>query len=149
MLLRQTALPVTEVAMADAADVDRAVASARASFEDRRWAGMAPADRKDVMIRWAHLVNDHADQLAVLTALEMGKPVRQAVGEVKLSAAIYQWYADQGPGLLEDVELDAPGAEKSLVRTLPIGPLLGIMPDATRDVDITDLAPLVGKGGEE
>jgi cell division protein FtsI (penicillin-binding protein 3) len=30
-----------------------------------------------------------------------------------------------------------------------IGPLLGIMPDATRDVDITDLAPLVGKGGKE
>ncbi len=30
-----------------------------------------------------------------------------------------------------------------------IGPLLGIMPDATRDVDITDLAPLVGKGGGE
>lgn len=30
-----------------------------------------------------------------------------------------------------------------------IGPLLGIMPDATRDVDITDLAPLVGKGEDE
>ena len=30
-----------------------------------------------------------------------------------------------------------------------IGPLLGIMPDDTRDVDISDLAPLVGKGGKE
>jgi cell division protein FtsI (penicillin-binding protein 3) len=30
-----------------------------------------------------------------------------------------------------------------------IGPLLGIMPDDTRDVDITDLAPLVGRGGAE
>jgi cell division protein FtsI (penicillin-binding protein 3) len=35
-------------------------------------------------------------------------------------------------------------------RVVPrIGPLLGIMPDATRDVDITDLAPLVGGGGKE
>jgi cell division protein FtsI (penicillin-binding protein 3) len=35
-------------------------------------------------------------------------------------------------------------------RVVPrIGPLLGIMPDATRDVDITDLAPLVGGGGSE
>ena len=35
-------------------------------------------------------------------------------------------------------------------RVVPrIGPLLGVMPDATRDVDITDLAPLVGKGEGE
>ena len=33
---------VADVAFADASDVDRAVAAARASFEDRRWAGMSP-----------------------------------------------------------------------------------------------------------
>jgi len=35
-------------------------------------------------------------------------------------------------------------------RVVPrIGPLLGVMPDETRDIDITDLKPLIGKGGEE
>ena len=96
---------VTEVAMADAADVDRAVASAaRASFEDRRWAGMAPADRKDVMIRWAHLVNDHADQLAVLTALEMGKPAREAKAiDVRACHRTLRWFGEAIDKVLDEM----------------------------------------------
>ncbi len=58
----------------------------------------------------------------------MGKPVRQAAGEVKLSSMIYAYYAEQGPELLEDEPLDVPGAEETVVRKLPVGPLLGIMP---------------------
>ena len=58
----------------------------------------------------------------------MGKPVRQGKGEAKISSMIYQYYADEGPGLLEDERLDVPGAEETVVRRLPVGPLLGIMP---------------------
>ena len=95
---------VTEVAMAGAADVDRAVASARAAFEDRRWAGMAPADRKDVMVRWAHLVNDHADQLAVLTALEMGKPAREAKAiDVRACHRTLRWFGEAIDKVLDEI----------------------------------------------
>ena len=41
---------------------------------------------------------------------------------------IYAYYAEQGPALLEDEPLDVPGAEETVVRKLPVGPLLGIMP---------------------
>jgi acyl-CoA reductase-like NAD-dependent aldehyde dehydrogenase len=95
---------VTDVAMAGAADVDRAVAAARASFEDRRWAGMSPADRKDVMIRWAHLVNEHADQLAVLTALEMGKPAREAKAiDVRACHRTLRWFGEAIDKVLDEI----------------------------------------------
>lgn len=95
---------VAEVAMGDRADIDRAVASARAAFDDRRWAGMAPMDRKDVLIRWAHLVNEHAEQLAVLTALEMGKPAREAKAiDVRACHRTLRWYGEAIDKVLDEM----------------------------------------------
>ena len=81
-----------------------------------------------MLAKVAQAYDERADELAKLICLEMGKPVRQAAGEVKLSSMIYRYYADNGPGLLEDERLDVPGAEETVVRKLPIGPLIGIMP---------------------
>ena len=67
-------------------------------------------------------------ELARLMTLEMGKPVTQAKGEVELSAAIFEYYATKGPDLLADEILDIAGSGKAIVRTAPIGALLGIMP---------------------
>src|SRR4051812_45073293 len=49
---------------AGAADVDRAVAAARAAFEDRRWVGLAPKERKKRLLAWAELVEGAQDELA-------------------------------------------------------------------------------------
>ena len=95
---------VADVAIAEAVDVDRAVAAARASFADRRWAGMAPADRKDVLVRWAHLVNEHADQLAVLTTLEMGKPAREAKAiDVRACHRTLRWFGEAIDKVLDEI----------------------------------------------
>ena len=55
---------LTPVARCGAADIDAAVAAARAAFEDRRWAGKAPAARKRILIRFAELIQAHGDLLA-------------------------------------------------------------------------------------
>jgi len=95
---------VADVAFAGASDVDLAVAAARRAFEDRRWSGMAPAERKDVLIRWAHLCNEHADQLAVLTALEMGKPAREAKGvDVRAVHRTLRWYGEAIDKVLDEM----------------------------------------------
>ena len=67
-------------------------------------------------------------ELAQLMTLEMGKPVTQAKGEIELSAAIFEYYATKGPDLLVDEILDIAGSGKAIVRTAPIGALLGVMP---------------------
>jgi succinate-semialdehyde dehydrogenase/glutarate-semialdehyde dehydrogenase len=117
---------VKEFDTLDDQGVERALSRAATGFE--QWRATPVADRAAVLSNVAKLYADRAEELASLISLEMGKPVRQGKGEAKLSSMIYQYYADQGPGLLEDERLDVPGAEETLVRRLPIGPLIGIMP---------------------
>src|SRR3569833_230815 len=59
-----------DVARGRDADIDAAVRSARAAFEDRRWAGVAPADRKRVLVRFADLMLQHKEELALLETLD-------------------------------------------------------------------------------
>src|ERR1700730_356045 len=54
------------VAECDAADVDLAVASARKAFDSGVWRNMAPARRKAIMLRWAEMMERHAEELALL-----------------------------------------------------------------------------------
>ena len=67
---------LTQVARSSEADIDAAVSAARAAFEDRRWSGLAPAQRKRIMIKFADLLLAHADELAMTETLDMGKPVK-------------------------------------------------------------------------
>lgn len=119
---------VAEVAVADESDVDRAVASARASFEDRRWAGMAPADRKDVLVRWAHLVNQHADELAILTTMEMGKPAREAKAiDVRACHRTLRWFGEAIDKVLDDIPR-VPDSSWALIEREPAGVVAAITP---------------------
>ena len=66
---------VAELALGGESDIDRAVASARAAWDDGRWRHMAPRARMDVFRRFADLVEAHAADLALLDCLAMGKPI--------------------------------------------------------------------------
>lgn len=119
---------LTDVAVADARDVDRAVASARTSFEDRRWAGMAPADRKDVLVRWSHLINEHADQLAILTTLEMGKPAREAKAiDVRACHRTLRWFGEAIDKVLDEMP-KVPDSSWAMIEREPAGVVGAITP---------------------
>ncbi|MFP5020185.1 NAD-dependent succinate-semialdehyde dehydrogenase [Pseudonocardia phyllosphaerae] len=92
------------------------------------WRATPAADRAKILHAVADAYEARSDELATLIATEMGKPVREAAGEVALSASIYRWYAEHGPDLLVQEELDPQGAAESVVQTEPVGPLVGIMP---------------------
>lgn len=117
---------VREFDTLDDAGVEAALEKAHNGYLN--WRKSAPTQRAQILTRTAELYNERADELARMIALEMGKPVREAKGEVQLSAAIYQWYADHGPALLAEERLDVPGAEESVVYRRPIGALIGVMP---------------------
>ena len=82
---RATMNPATGQRIADVAncgveDADHAVEVARAAFESGVWANMAPADRKAILVRWAALIEDHADEIALLECLDVGKPIADTTG---------------------------------------------------------------------
>jgi acyl-CoA reductase-like NAD-dependent aldehyde dehydrogenase len=70
---------VAEAACGSAADVDRAVASAKAAWDDGRWRHMYPRERMAVFRRFADLVEANAAELALLETLSMGKPISDAL----------------------------------------------------------------------
>ena len=86
---------LTQVARGRAADVDAAVASARASFDDRRWAGMPPAARKKVLVRFADEIMAAREELALLETLDMGKPIQYSLAvDVPAAARCIAWYGE-------------------------------------------------------
>jgi len=86
---------ITTVAQGGAADVDRAVAAARAAFEhDAPWRAMSPGDRGRAMTRLATLVEENADELAQLESLDNGKPVTIAgMVDIPQAVAHLRYYA--------------------------------------------------------
>lgn len=66
---------LANMALADASDVDRAVAAARRAFRSGGWSRIAPRERMAVLFRFAELIEENAERLAVLDTLDMGKPI--------------------------------------------------------------------------
>jgi succinate-semialdehyde dehydrogenase/glutarate-semialdehyde dehydrogenase len=115
-----------EFATATDAEVQDALARSHAAYGE--WRTTSKDERSTILRRVADLYDERADELAAIIAREMGKPVREGKGELKLVASIYRYYADQGPGLLADAPLDPAMGGSAVVRKEAIGPLLGIMP---------------------
>ena len=86
---------LTEIAACGRGDVDRAVAAARAAFDDGRWSGLAPSERKDALLRFAELLHDHARELAVLESLDSGKTILDCeTVDVPETIAVIRWHAE-------------------------------------------------------
>ena len=86
---------IVEVETAGERDVDRAVRAARVAFDDGRWADRSPLARKQVLLRFADLVREHAEELALLESLDVGHPIADATGvDVPGAANCLQWYAE-------------------------------------------------------
>jgi succinate-semialdehyde dehydrogenase/glutarate-semialdehyde dehydrogenase len=115
-----------EFATATDAEVEQVLERSARAYQS--WRTTAKDERAKVLLRVAGLYKERIDDLAALITREMGKPTREAKGEIALVVSIYRYYADQGPVLLEDTPLSPRAGGKALVRKEPIGPLLGIMP---------------------
>jgi len=73
-----TGQPIAKAAEGDAADIDRAVAAARAAFEAGPWPRMSPLERSKLIWRLGDALEAHAEEFAALEALDNGKPIRDA-----------------------------------------------------------------------
>ncbi|KZE33529.1 aldehyde dehydrogenase [Crenobacter luteus] len=122
---RQT---LAEVADCGEADVNRAVAAARAAFDDGRWANLAPVRRKAVLLRFAALLREHAHELALLETLDMGKPVSDSLN-VDVAGAAYcvQWFAEAIDKVGGEVPPLAPNLHGTVTRE-PVGVAAAVVP---------------------
>ncbi len=85
------------------------------------------AERESRMTRAAEILETEKHDFARLMTLEMGKPIKGAVGEVEKCALVCRYYAENAKHHLADSVVET-NASKSYVRFQPIGPVLAVMP---------------------
>jgi aldehyde dehydrogenase (NAD+) len=85
---------ICQIAEADAADVEKAVAAARAAFEHGPWRKAPASHRGRLLNRLADLIEQHADELAALESLDNGKPVAIAKAvDVAATVGCFRYFA--------------------------------------------------------
>ena len=119
---------VAEVAYCDANDADQAVKIARATFDSGVWAGMAPADRKMVLVRWAELIENHADEIALLETLDVGKPIADTLNiDVSATVRTIRWSGEAIDKVYDEIS-PTPSDCLALVTRVPLGVVTAIVP---------------------
>ncbi|WP_423359356.1 aldehyde dehydrogenase [Pseudomonas citronellolis] len=119
---------LAKVASCDAADAERAVQSARAAFESGAWSQQAPAARKAVLVRFAELLEEHAEELALLETLDMGKPIGDSLN-VDLPGAVdsLRWSGEAIDKVYDEVAA-TPRDQLGLVTREAVGVVAAIVP---------------------
>ncbi len=119
---------IADVAEGGGEDVERAVRAARRAFDDGRWSDQAPIDRKRVLLRFAELIRADLEHLALLEALDVGKPIHDTLRvDVPSCATTIQWYAETIDKAYGQIGPTGPAA-LSLVTREPIGVVAAIVP---------------------
>ena len=119
---------IAEVARCDAADIDAAVQAARSTFDDGRWRKLAPAHRKRVLIKFADLITAHADELALMETLDMGKPIQYAKSvDVNSAANCIRWYGEAADKIYDEIA-PTPRTALALITREPVGVVGVIVP---------------------
>lgn len=109
----------------DAAAQEAALVRAREAYNS--WKLTSYAQRAEVLKAVAAKMREQVETLAPLMTLEMGKPIKEARGEVLKAAWCAEHYAEQAEAYLSNLTLES-DASHSYVQYLPLGTVLGILP---------------------
>lgn len=119
---------LAEVALCGTEDADLAVQGARKAFESGAWSRMAPMDRKMVLVRWAELIEKHADELALLETLDVGKPIADTTQvDVPATVRTIRWSGEAIDKVYDEIA-PTPAGTLALVQRLPLGVVAAIVP---------------------
>ncbi len=119
---------IAQVAEGGAVDIDRAVASARKAFDSGSWSAQRPAQRKRLLLKLAGLIESHAEELALLESIDMGKPVGDALAvDVAASVRCLSWTAESVDKIYGEI---APTGhnELGMITREPLGVVGAIVP---------------------
>ncbi|GIU41277.1 aldehyde dehydrogenase [Shewanella colwelliana] len=119
---------LVKVASCNEADANIAVANAREVFDRGDWSQMPPVKRKQVMIRFAELLEANMDELALLETLDMGKPIRYSrTVDVAGAARAIRWSGEAVDKIYDEI---APTAhnEIGMITREAVGVVAAIVP---------------------
>lgn len=119
--------PFARVASGTEEDVDAAVDAARRAFESPEWRDLDPSKRGRLLFLLGQQVRDHFDELTRLESLNVGKPVREARGDIAYVYKLFEYYA----GIADKVQgltIPVPGNRLDYTMREPLGVTAHIAP---------------------
>ena len=114
--------------VADATPEDGLAALDAAVAAQQDWAATAPRRRSDLLRRTFDLVHEHADDIAAIMTLEMGKPLAESRGEVVYGAEFLRWFSEEAVRIGGDYRTNPEGTGRGIVLKRPVGPVYAITP---------------------
>src|SRR5881397_501390 len=112
--------PIAQIASGAKEDVDAAVEAARRAFENPEWRGLDPSKRGRLLFQLGQAVRDKFDELARVESQNVGKPIREAKGDVAYVYKLFEYYA----GLADKIQGDTipvPGQRLDYTVREPVG----------------------------
>jgi len=121
-----TGLVLAQVANLGAAEAEAAVAAADKAWP--AWRRKTAKERAAVMMKWFHLMHQHADDLARIMTAEQGKPLAEAKGEVGYGASFIEWFAEEARRVYGETIPTTDNNKRYLAIKQPIGVCAAITP---------------------
>ena len=119
---------VCAVAECEQEDVDRAVVVARRVFDAGSWSESTPVYRKRTLVRFAQLIEQHGEELALLESLDMGKPVDDALAvDVAATVRCMNWTGEAIDKVYDQIAPTGRG-ELGMITHEPLGVIAAIVP---------------------
>lgn len=115
---------IAEVADCGAEEARRAIGRATAAFVS--WKQTTAYERSSILRRWLALLVKHEAEMARLITIEMGKPLAEAVGELRYSASFVEWYAEEAKRAYGETVPSQFRHKRILVNRQPAGIVYGI-----------------------
>jgi succinate-semialdehyde dehydrogenase/glutarate-semialdehyde dehydrogenase len=117
---------VAFVADGDEQTIGAAVQAAKSAFAS--WRETSPQTRAGLLRRWYDLIIEKREALGRVITRENGKPLSEAIGEVRYAASFVEWFASEAPRVYGDVIPATSGPRQALVVREPLGVCAAITP---------------------
>ena len=117
---------LAEVTNLGASDTEGAVAAANAAWPT--WRALTAKARGAILMKWFHLLHQHADDLARIMTAEQGKPLAESRGEVGYGASFIEWFAEEARRAYGETIPTTDPTKRYLVVRQPVGVCAAITP---------------------
>lgn len=92
------------------------------------WASKTAHERGEILHKWANLIDEHIDDLAIIMTTEQGKPLKESKNEITYANSFIRWFAEEGKRIYGDTIFAKANNLRHIVLKQPIGVCASITP---------------------
>lgn len=94
----------------------------------KEWSGRTADERSALLMKWYQLIEESTEELAIIMTKEQGKPLKEAMGEIKYANSFVSWYAEEGKRIYGQTIPASDRSKRIIVQKQPVGVIAAITP---------------------